>query len=80
MSDLTQLSTACGVLENAFEFDSLSVNATSYGFCALLPAVNVPHCTSCLQVLSTEFYLTNCMSISPACNNMLANSSTQQLS
>ncbi|KAH9205784.1 hypothetical protein DL95DRAFT_528666 [Leptodontidium sp. 2 PMI_412] len=52
-------STSCGSLENAFEFDSLALNASSYGFCTLLPAVTVPHCTSCLQLQDNEFYMTN---------------------
>ncbi|KAH7393328.1 hypothetical protein BKA64DRAFT_724470 [Cadophora sp. MPI-SDFR-AT-0126] len=52
-------STSCGSLQNAFEFDSLSVNASSYGFCPLLPAVTIPRCTSCLQLQDSEFYITN---------------------
>ncbi|KAL2068250.1 hypothetical protein VTL71DRAFT_16348 [Oculimacula yallundae] len=52
-------STSCGSIQNAFEFDSLSLNSSSYGFCPSLPAATVPHCTQCLQVLTTEFYLTN---------------------
>ncbi|CZT07617.1 hypothetical protein WAI453_005115 [Rhynchosporium graminicola] len=57
----TQCSTerACGAFQGAFAYDSLSLNSSSYGFCPSLPAVNVPHCTTCLQVLTDDFYLTN---------------------
>ncbi|PBP16600.1 LPXTG-domain-containing protein [Diplocarpon rosae] len=52
-------STACGALESGFEFDSLSSNTSSYGFCAFVPTISVPRCTACLQVQATEIYLTN---------------------
>jgi len=52
---------ACGPIEDAFEFDSLSLSASEYGYCALIPSVNVPKCTSCLSVQTDEFYLNNCL-------------------
>lgn len=52
-------STACGPLENAFEFDSLSPNASEYGYCALMNSISLPKCSACLQVNTNEFYLVN---------------------
>ena len=78
--DLMYRSTSCGSLESAFEYDSLSVNASSYGFCPLLPAVNVPHCTSCLELQDTESYITNCMfPAHPLLSRVPANLHPQQL-
>jgi len=50
---------ACGPMESAFEFDSLSLSASEYGYCPLIPSVNGPKCTSCLSVQNDQFYLNN---------------------
>ncbi|KAI9049209.1 hypothetical protein LZ554_007056 [Drepanopeziza brunnea f. sp. 'monogermtubi'] len=52
-------SMSCGLLEAGFVYDSLSSNASTYGFCALVPAIDVPKCTSCLRIQTSESYLTN---------------------
>lgn len=57
---LTFYRTACGTLENSFEFDSLSPNATAYGYCTLMDQNVLTGCTNCLAQ-SDEFYVTNCM-------------------
>ena len=56
---LTSYRPACGTLENAFEFDSLSPNATTYGYCTLMHEDVLPKCTSCVGQ-GDEFYVTNC--------------------
>lgn len=61
---LTFHSTACGTLENAFEFDSLSPNATAYGYCALMHSEIIPKCTACIAQ-SDEFFVTNCKFSNP---------------
>jgi hypothetical protein len=60
---LTNTSTACGPLENAFEFDSLSAAASIYSYCALMVPVSVPKCTACLAQTGTQNFTNNCMSL-----------------
>ncbi|KAN0103309.1 hypothetical protein V8E51_011622 [Hyaloscypha variabilis] len=52
-------STACQPLESAIEFDSLSSQASEYGYCALMNTVSVPKCNACLAVQTNQFYINN---------------------
>ncbi|EKD17891.1 uncharacterized protein L3040_004431 [Drepanopeziza brunnea f. sp. 'multigermtubi'] len=52
-------SKSCGLLKAGFVHDSLSSNASTYGFCALVPATDISKCTSCLSFQTSEFYLKN---------------------
>ncbi|TAQ86779.1 hypothetical protein B7494_g4906 [Chlorociboria aeruginascens] len=49
----------CGGLESAFEFDSLSSNATEYAYCTVLEQSLIPKCSACLTQQSSEYYLSN---------------------
>jgi len=61
-------STACQPLESAIEFDSLSNEASEYGYCALMNTVSVPKCTTCLAEQTNQFYLNNFVTaLSGAC-------------
>ncbi len=57
---LIYYSLSCGGLENAFEYDSLNPNASSYSYCPLLSSISIPKCTQCLSELNNEHYLSNC--------------------
>jgi len=70
-------STACAPLQGAIEFDSLSSNASEYGYCALLNTISVPKCLACLSVQSADFYLTNFLTaLEAACNQQPPSGST----
>ena len=60
LSFLTFSSEACGPVESAFEYDSLSPNSTIYQYCALIPGAFIPKCSSCLALQTSEYYLKNC--------------------
>ncbi|TVY84303.1 hypothetical protein LSUE1_G002728, partial [Lachnellula suecica] len=52
-------STACGQLQGAIEYDSLSSAAGAYSFCPLYTPTLVNKCTNCTSLQTSEFYLTN---------------------
>jgi len=46
------------------EFDSLESNASTFGYCTNFlgsTSLQEPRCLSCLQQLSDDFYMSNCM-------------------
>jgi hypothetical protein len=55
---------ACGEYQTNMEFDDLASNGSTFGYCTgfLGPSSLVePRCLSCLQQLSDDFYMSNCM-------------------
>lgn len=55
---------ACGLYEANMESDSLASNASTFSYCTNFngPAsLQEPRCLSCLQQLSDDFYMSNCM-------------------
>ncbi|KAE8451890.1 hypothetical protein EG329_002731 [Mollisiaceae sp. DMI_Dod_QoI] len=56
---------SCGPLESAFEYDSLNQNDSSYSYCELWnqAQVSVPKCSSCLQEMGNENYLSNFVTV-----------------
>ncbi|KAG9246246.1 hypothetical protein BJ878DRAFT_417407 [Calycina marina] len=64
-----QTSTACGdssssgSAQAAVEFDSLSPNASTYSYCALMPEVKVTDCHNCLAAQTQQFFLTNMLTV-----------------
>lgn len=75
-----QTSTSCGPLQSAFEYDSLSPNASSYSFCPLLPSITVTKCTTCLNELNDERYLSNFVTaLEAACIQQPVNGGTLSL-
>jgi len=64
-------STACGPLENAIEFDSLSSDASAYAYCSLFTVASIPKCNDCLSVQTSQYYLLNFMTaLNGACQQM----------
>ena len=70
---LTGGSTACGPLKTAIEIDSLSLNASTYSYCAFWDAPQVEKCTACLRASEDGHITANCMSdlTTPFLNRLL---------
>ena len=55
---------ACGLYQTKMEYDSLASNASTFDYCSGfdgLATLQQPRCLSCLQQLSDDFYMSNCM-------------------
>ncbi|CAK7211050.1 hypothetical protein SBRCBS47491_000986 [Sporothrix bragantina] len=66
---------ACGLLENAFNYDNMTVDVGSYDFCQNWVENQVPKCTACLS--STSTFMENYVTIlDAACRQMPNDGST----